>query len=147
MPLECTKVYEIKGTTMIKMLIVDDEIEICDFLKTFFIEKGFEVKSANNAEQAIKMLQDFTPQVLLLDICMPAPGPSGIEVLRKAKEMGIDLKIIMVTAVYDQKVMKLAKELGASDYVTKPFSLDYLERNVLTKVSSLRNTSENTSQA
>ncbi|MBI2870858.1 MAG: response regulator [Candidatus Omnitrophica bacterium] len=120
---------------MIKMLVVDDEIEICDFLKNFFSEKQYEVVTALNGQDAIKKIQDINPELMLLDVRMP--GLSGIEVLRKVRDHNKSVKIIMVTAVENQDLMRLARELGANDYITKPFSLDYLENNVMEKVAGL----------
>ena len=120
---------------MVKMLIVDDEIEICDFLKNFFTEKDYKVSIAINGEEALEEIKKNSPQVLLLDIRMP--GLSGLDVLKQARELNKDLKVIMITAVENKEMMQLARKLGASDYITKPFSLNYLETNVLEKVSTL----------
>ena len=120
---------------MAKLLVVDDELEICDFLKNFFGKAGFEVFSATNGQEAISTIDEERPQIALLDIKMP--GISGIEVLRRAKEIDHNIKIIMVTGVEDEEMVNLAKEYGASDYITKPFSLDYLENSVLSKLLAL----------
>ena len=120
---------------VVKMLIVDDEIEICDFLKNFFTEKDYDVNIAISGEEALEKIKKNRPKVLLLDIRMP--GLSGLDVLKQAHQMDKDLRIIMITAVENQDMMQLARKLGASDYITKPFSLNYLETNVFEKVSSL----------
>ena len=120
---------------MAKLLVVDDELEICDFLKIFFGKVGFEVLLATNGQEAISIIDKERPQIALLDIKMP--GISGIEVLRRAKEIDHNIKIIMVTGVEDEEMVNLAKEYGASDYITKPFSLDYLENSVLSKLLAL----------
>jgi DNA-binding response OmpR family regulator len=120
---------------MVKMMVVDDEYEISDFLRNFFTNKRFKVECSNSGEDAIQKLPIYKPQVLLLDICMP--GLSGFDVLRQARKADKNLKIIMVSAVDDKNMIHLAKELGADDYITKPFSLDYLENNVLSKVIDL----------
>ncbi len=120
---------------MAKLLVVDDEIEICDFLKSFFIEKGFDVDIACDGNDALKLLDTSRPQVVLLDIRMP--GMNGIEVLKKIKEIDSNIKVIMVTGIDSSDVVEEAKEAGASDYIIKPFSLNYLEKNVINKILSL----------
>lgn len=120
---------------MIKMLVVDDEFEIRDFLKNFFTERKYEILTAAGGEGALDIIKSEKPHVVLLDIRMP--GMSGVEVLRQAKEFDSKIKIIMLTAIEDKDMSDLAKQFGADDYVTKPFSLEYLERDVMKKVVEL----------
>ncbi len=120
---------------MVNMLIVDDEVEICDFLKSFFEEKGFEADVALNGQDALKFIKEKKHKIVLCDIRMP--DISGLEVLRQVKKLGIASKFIMITGFISNENMKEAKDLGAIDYITKPFSLNYLEKNVITKVLSL----------
>ena len=72
---------------------------------------------------------------MLLDIKMK--GMDGIEALKKIREFDKDVTIIMVTGVKDDETMAKAKELGANDYITKPLSLEYLEKVVLLKFMNL----------
>ena len=120
---------------MIKVLVVDDEAEICDFLKNFFTEKKYDVQTATSGEEALFQVRKDKPHVMLLDIKMP--GISGIEVLRQVKQIDRSIKVIMVTVIEDRNMVDLAKEFGADDYVTKPFSLEYLERDVMKKIVEL----------
>lgn len=120
---------------MVKMLVVDDEPEICDFLKNFFIEKKYDVQTATSGEEALSQVRKDKPHVMLLDIKMP--GISGIDVLRQVKQIDRSIKVIMVTVIEDRNMAGLAKEFGANDYVTKPFSLGYLERDVMKKIVEL----------
>lgn len=120
---------------MAKMLVVDDELDICNFLKSFFVEKQYEVRTATGGEEALALARSEKPDVVLLDIKMP--GMSGIEALRQLKEIDKKIKVIMVTAVEETSMVDLAKELGADDYITKPFSLAYLEKDVMRKLVDL----------
>ncbi len=117
---------------MVKILVVDDDLPTCDFIRTFLIKKGYAVEIATDGETALKIIKEKTPHIMLLDIKMP--GVSGIEVLRRSKEIQPKLKVIMITAVRDENMMELAKEYGATEYLTKPFDLDYLEKEALPKL-------------
>ena len=114
---------------MYKLLVVDDESDICDFVKSFFKDRGFQVSSASNGEDAISVAKKEKPDLVLLDIKMK--GMDGMAVLKHIKDIDKNIKIIMVTALEDQDKMHEAYKLGASDYITKPLILDYLEQAVL----------------
>ena len=120
---------------MVRILVVDDEMEICDFLRNYFTDKGYNVDSANNGKEAIAQARIIHPDIVLLDIRMP--GITGIDVLRQLREEENPPKVIMITAVEDPKVIQEAKRLGAEDYIVKPFALDYLDTVVLRKISTL----------
>jgi len=120
---------------MKKMLVVDDEVEICEFLKIFFEERGFKVQTANSGEEAIQAVTNIKPDVVLLDIHMP--GTDGLTVLREIKKKQPNLKVIMVTAIETNEKIEEAMRLGADNYITKPLSLEYLERDVQEKVAQL----------
>ena len=120
---------------MSKLLIVDDEVEICEFLKSFFEDRDFEVAVANGGSQALEKVADFHPEVVLLDIQMP--GMDGLQVLKKIKETYPKVKVIMVTAVETQEKIEEAMRFGADNYITKPLSLEYLEKDVQDKIDIL----------
>ncbi len=111
-----------------KILIVDDEIDICDFVKNFFSERGFQVFTALNGEDALTIVKNEKPELVLLDIKMK--GMDGIAALKHLRGIDRKQKIIMVTALDDQDRMDEASKLGACDYVIKPLMLDYLESAV-----------------
>jgi len=118
-----------------KLLIVDDEVEICEFLKSFFEDREYKVAVANNGTQAFEQVALFQPKVVLLDIQMP--GMDGLQTLKKIKTAFPKVKVIMVTAVETQEKIEEAMRLGADNYITKPLSLEYLEKDVQDKIEAL----------
>lgn len=113
---------------MRKILVVDDESDICDFVKNFFQERGYEVLTAHCGEDAIELSKKEKPGLILLDVRMK--GMDGIAALKHIKGADRLQKVIMVTALEDQDKMDEASRLGACDYILKPLMLDYLENTV-----------------
>ncbi len=103
------------------VLVVDDEINILESLK-MLLEDKFDVFTATNGEEGLKTLEEENVNVALLDIMMP--GMDGIELLRKIKERDVSIEAIMVTAVRTVKTAVQAMQLGAYDYIVKPFDID-----------------------
>ena len=124
---------------MLKLLVVDDEGEICDFLKSFFEERNYNVATANSGEQALDRVKHDKPQVVLLDIKMP--GMDGVQTLREIKNKFPKVKVIMVTAIETRDKIEECLRLGADNYITKPLSLEYLENDVKEKIESTAKTS------
>ena len=119
----------------VKLLIVDDEKEICEFLKEFFEERSYRVVTANSGQDALEKVRSEKPSLILLDMKMP--GMDGLEVLKRIKKTSPEVKVIMVTAVGTQDKINEALHLGADNYITKPLSLDYLEDDVKKKVAQV----------
>lgn len=120
---------------MIKLLAVDDEKGICSFLRDFFSERGYMIFTALNGKDALAIIKKERPNIVFLDIKMPEMD--GLEVLKRIKEMDNSIKVIMVTVAGDQATKDKAKELGADEYIIKPFNLNYLEEVVIKKISEL----------
>ena len=121
---------------MSKLLIVDDEEEIRQFLSEFFVDRGHSVLTASTKEEALLLLEREKPQVALLDIRMKTQR-DGVEILKWIKDQGLKVKTIMVTGVETSEAMEEAKALGSDDYITKPLSLEYLEQSVAQRVAAL----------
>ncbi len=119
-----------------KLLVVDDEIDICNFVKSFFEMRGFKVSIALNGDEAMEKLAKDLPDVVIMDLKMRREG-EGLEYLPKIKAAQPSVKVLMVTAVDDSDIIEQAKKLGADDYITKPLMLEYLENTVLEKVKHL----------
>lgn len=118
---------------MPKLLVVEDELEVADYLKDYFQHHGVEVFTASSGEAGLELLASQSPDVVLLDMKL-GPGISGLEFLRKAKAAKLKAQIIVVTAVDDENVSDMAKGLGAVDYVTKPLTLQDIDRVVLSRL-------------
>jgi two-component system response regulator (stage 0 sporulation protein F) len=119
-----------------KFLIVDDDKGVRYFLTRFLKQKGYkEVQSAATGKEALKIIDEDRIKIVLLDIRLP--GMDGVEVLRKIKARDKDIGVIMITGFPDEKIGQQCLELGASDYIMKPFDLAYLELNVLTKIVTM----------
>jgi len=102
-----------------KILAADDEVELLDALELFLERERIEMIKAENGEEAIKLFEQEQPHLMLLDILMP--GKDGFEVLRYVREKS-KIPAIMATAK-DQDYHKiLGLELGADDYITKPYN-------------------------
>jgi DNA-binding response OmpR family regulator len=116
----------------LRLLIVDDEKDVAEFLAQEFQDRGYEVGLALNGREALDQIRLNRPHVMLLDVRMP--GLSGIETLQRAKEIDPGLGVIMVTAVQDDETMQLAMEFGAYDYITKPIDVEHLSATVMAKL-------------
>jgi len=112
-----------------KILVVDDEEQICELLDKFLSQEGYQVITAATGEEALEKLEEESPQLVLLDIRMPGMG--GIECLRKIKEKDEKIGVIMTTAVGDTDTIKEAISLGVNDYILKPIDLDYLGKLII----------------
>ena len=117
---------------MKKILVVDDDLAICNMLKKFLTKKDYEVIVALSGEEAIRKVKEERPHVVLLDIRMP--GMDGIETLKQIREVDKEVGVVMITAVEDEETGKKCVEFGAYDYVIKPLSLDYLETVLTVKL-------------
>jgi two-component system KDP operon response regulator KdpE len=104
----------------IRVLIVDDEPAIRRALRPPLVELGFQVAEASRGEEALQLLRSATHDVVLLDINMPGIG--GIETLRRIRAAAPRLPVLMLTVRDEEEDKVEALELGADDYVTKPFS-------------------------
>ncbi len=120
---------------MIKLLTVDDEPGICEFMLDFFSGMGYSVSIALTGKEAISSVERDKPSIVFLDIIMP--DMDGFEVLRRIKEIDPDIKVIMVSAADDKEVREKAKALGADEFIRKPFSKRYLEEVVIRKMVEL----------
>ena len=106
-----------------KIYIVEDEPDIRDTLKYNFSNEGFEVFTAPDGEEALSNIKKVLPDVLILDLMLP--GLSGLDVCKsiRADDDIRDMSIIMLTAKGEEIDRVIGFELGADDYVTKPFSV------------------------
>ena len=115
---------------MPRLLVIEDELEVSDYLRDYFQLHGVEVFTTASGEEALALIESKQPDLVLLDLRLEG-GISGLEVLRRAKAAKSKAEIIVVTAIDDDNVAELAKGLGAADYVTKPLVVSDLDRTIL----------------
>ena len=108
----------------LRVLVVDDEPSIRRFLKTSLAAHRYEVLEAESGAEALAMLRRNAVDVLVLDLGLP--GKDGFEVIRELREAGSALPIIVLSVRADEAGKVKALDLGADDYVTKPFGIDEL---------------------
>jgi len=102
------------------ILLVDDEPSIVSLAQMYLEREGFRVESAGDGLVAIEMVEKLRPGLLVLDVMLP--GADGFEVCRRLRGAGSQIPIIMLTARDDDIDKILGLELGADDYLTKPFN-------------------------
>ncbi len=110
-----------------KLLIVDDDPNICDMLKIYFENEGYKVKTAPDGIEGIQMFKHYEPDLVLLDIMMPKKD--GWQVCREIRESS-SKPVIMITAKGDVFDKVLGLELGADDFIVKPFDLKELSARI-----------------
>ena len=112
------------------MLVVEDDPTLGDVMLTALKEDGLDAKLAHDGDQAMRDVDDLSPSVMVLDLMMPKRD--GFSVLRELRADGriSRLPVIVVTAIFGMSERLYATELGAADYVTKPFELDDLVSRV-----------------
>lgn len=108
-----------------RILLVDDEPQFREMLAEYLAGENFAVLEAANGEEALPHVTSWCPDLVLLDLMMPGMG--GLETLRRIKIVRPETCVIMVTAVNDLDVARSALAAGAADYVTKPFTFQYLD--------------------
>lgn len=121
---------------VIRILLVDDEPAIRRALRPPLIELGFQVAEASRGEEALQVLRSSAHDVVLLDVNMPGIG--GIETLRRIRTLAPRLPVLMLTVRDEEEDKVEALELGADDYITKPFSTRELIARIRAAVRRLR---------
>lgn len=128
---------------MYKILIVEDEIPMLQGLKDNLELEGYNVDTASNGKDGLEKIIANTYHLVLLDVMLP--GLSGFDVCRTARKEGVKTPIILLTAKSEEIDKVLGLELGADDYITKPFSL----RELLARIKAVlrrTGTTDNTLQ-
>lgn len=111
-----------------KVLVVDDELEIVDFLERFLKRFNITVLRALNGDAAIQEYENNQPDWIFLDIMMP--NKDGITVLKEIKKINPQAQVIMITGKEDKAIHDRAKKAGAVDYITKPLDLGELSNKI-----------------
>lgn len=114
-----------------KVMVVDDEQSIVDILRFNLEKEGFSVYTGNNGLEALEIFEKEQPDLVILDVMMPLMD--GLEVCRKIREKS-NVPVLMLTARAEEVDKVLGLELGADDYITKPFSVRELMARVRTNI-------------
>ncbi len=120
---------------MARVLVVDDEPDAVELLQEFLTAKGYDVLTASDGEEALRQVKEHRPHLILLDVRMPKLN--GMEVLKRVREIDHEVGVIMVTAVNEEETGREALKMGAFDYITKPLDLQYLERSLWYKITTM----------
>ena len=123
-----------------KILVVDDDLNICELLKLYLENDGYVVYTANDGKQAVDMFKNKTPDLVLLDIMLPKMD--GWQVCREIRKTS-GVPIIMLTAKGETFDKVLGLELGADDYVVKPFDT----KEVMARVKAVLRRTKGDSEA
>lgn len=122
---------------MPKILVVDDELNMRTGLKDNLEFEGYEVDTADDGEQGLKKILENAYNLIVLDVMMPKK--SGFDVCKEVRKAGITTPVILLTAKGEEIDKVVGLEIGADDYVTKPFSL----RELLARVKAVLRRSDN----
>ena len=111
-----------------KILVVDDQFGIRILLNEVLQKEGYDTYQAANGLQALEILNDHVPDLVLLD--MKIPGMDGIEILKRMKVLQPDIKVIIMTAYGELDMIQEAMDLGAITHFAKPFDIDDIRKAV-----------------
>jgi two-component system phosphate regulon response regulator OmpR len=108
------------GQETSKILVVDDDMRLRALLERYLMEQGYQVRSAANSEQMDRLLERENFHLLVLDLMLP--GEDGLSICRRLRQQGNTIPIVMLTAKGDEVDRIIGLELGADDYLPKPFN-------------------------
>ncbi len=109
-----------------KILLIDDDENIREFLGGFLKDLGYEIEEAARLQEALTKLEQRLPDLVLLDVNLP--DARGSEGLKKVRAISPNLKVLMVTGDADSQLEEETKTLGALGYLTKPFLMEEIQK-------------------
>ena len=109
-----------------QILVVEDDVQVAQMLHAVVVDSGYDCMCAENGLKALRLVRTYQPDVILLDHYLP--GMTGVELLIHLRREHPEIPIVMVTANADQQTALKTLDLGAFDYVRKPFDVDVLDR-------------------
>jgi len=124
---------------MNKILIIDDDKDMCQLLSDIVKSEGHKPLDAADGKVALEKVRSYSPDVVLLDIKLP--GMNGMKVLEEIKEIDENLAVIMLTGYGDIKDAVKAIKMGAFDYVTKPFENDSIIETINNALQAVQHSS------
>lgn len=129
-PVELTRTYH--SGVMARLLVVDDEPRIVSFVSRALAAEGYGVDSAQDGARALELVRARSYELVILDLLLP--GVDGVSVLREIMESRPEQRVLVLSALSDVESKVQCLDLGASDYVAKPFSLAELVARVRARV-------------
>ncbi len=108
------------GQETSKILVVDDDMRLRSLLERYLVEQGFQVRTAADGEQMNRLLERENFHLMVLDLMLP--GEDGLSICRRIRQTENDMPIIMLTAKGDEVDRIIGLEMGADDYLPKPFN-------------------------
>jgi DNA-binding response OmpR family regulator len=118
------------GTGGPRVLVIDDEENVCELIALYFEKAGYEIISTGDGNEGIEMIRSQKPDLVILDLMLP--GMDGLDVCKEIRKTS-NIPLIMLSARVDEVDRVLGLEIGADDYVTKPFS----PRELLARVKAV----------
>ena len=110
-------------------MIVDDELDVREFARSFFRKRGFDVFIAASGREGLDLIEKENPDLILLDIRMSEM--SGIDMLRELRQRNNPVKVVMVSGIEEEQAVQETTSLGALGFIHKPLILEELEKVVL----------------
>jgi len=133
-----------KGVPPVKVLVVDDDKAICDYMETFLTKDGFDVKTLNDPSEAPEEVKQGGYHLVVLDLMMPKMD--GVEVLKKIRKVDSDVAVVIFTGYPSLETAVQSMKLDAVDYLKKPFNPEEFREvvdRVMRKKGLLRSPEEN----
>ena len=120
------------GQETTKILVVDDDMRLRSLLERYLVEQGYQVRAAANAEQMDRMLERENFHLMVLDLMLP--GEDGLSICRRLRQKENEIPIVMLTAKGDEVDRIIGLEMGADDYICKPFFARELQARIKTQL-------------
>jgi DNA-binding NtrC family response regulator len=133
-----------KGVAPVRVLVVDDDKAICDYMETFLTKDGFEVKTMNDPTEAAEEVKQGGYHLVVLDLMMPKMD--GVEVLKRIRKVDSDVAVVIFTGYPSLETAVQSMKLDAVDYLKKPFNPEEFREvvdRVMRKKGLLRSPEEN----
>lgn len=111
-----------------KILVVEDEIDILELITYNLSKEGYEVEGVTSGEEGLRIFQEFSPETVILDLMLP--GVDGLDVCKSIKQQNDQVSVLILTARDGEADIVTGLELGADDYMTKPFSPRVLKARI-----------------
>lgn len=109
-----------------KILVCDDDESICEIIKIMLEMNGFDVKLLSSGKAILKKIEQYLPDLILIDIWMPGIDGKEITRLIKKDQQTDNIPIVIISALHKSEISSIVKEIGAQGYLLKPFDMDDL---------------------